>query len=97
MGNSFSIFEDTDSLTPICPLCNKHTTKGMYIYNNMECFQCKNRSEEYYHPECWRNYMDTHLTKNGNYFVCYKCTNNNNRISKMVADMKDDECENSIL
>lgn len=96
MGNYFSMFEDTDSTTPICPLCNKNTTKGMYIYNNMECFQCKKRSEEYYHPDCWTNYMDTYMLKKG-YFVCYKCTNNNTRISKMDADMKDDECENTEL
>ena len=74
MGNLFSLFEESDSLTHICPLCDEGIIKKKYIYNDMECFQCKKRCASYYHPECWSNYMDTFLSKKG-CFICYRCKN----------------------
>ena len=74
MGILFSLFEESDSPTRICPLCNEAVIKNIYIYNNMMCSQCEKRCASYYHPECWRNYMDTFISKKG-CFICYRCKN----------------------
>ena len=86
MGNFLSLFEDSETVTPICPLCNKHTIKDIYIYSDLQCSQCKKRCPSYYHPECFRNYMNTNIN-NKTQFICYKCkTGINNDVTEIAID-----------
>jgi hypothetical protein len=71
MGSFFSLFDQSGSEGPICPLCNKATNK-LYIYSQMTCSKCKEINKSYNHKDCWHDYIDKVINNKKN-FICPKC------------------------
>ena len=67
MGNYFSN-NQAETKTTKCSICNN--IEDNFIFIDLECSKCKERSKGFYHKECFRKYVK--LEENEN-FICPKC------------------------
>lgn len=70
MGNSIS---NNQSIT--CDFCNQDTNKNLYL--GLQCPQCKERFQGFYHSECVYNQQETTDFKE---VLCPKCISHKNKV-----------------
>ena len=70
MGNNISNGISNDEIK--CDICNSLITKR-YDYIDMVCSNCNKRCKEYYHSDCFSNYLNTIIANNK--FMCQNCLN----------------------